>query len=231
MSTYEQKYIKYKNKYLKLKEQLGGENNINSQINEIDNYFDNIKYSSMTNDDREKFARGKYADTYGEFTGPGILVMVDKIKEILKIDNVSNLNFIDLGCGRGRVVFICSLLFNHSYGVEYSEQRCGVAMEYKNNHNFNNTTLICGDMFEFNDFNNIDVIYISSLCFSDEMIDKLQNILAVKARDNALIFTSKMFNHTLDTIKYLGSINVKMTWSDNSELHVYQIKRTPQVSF
>ena len=67
-------------------------------------------------------------------------------------------NFLDLGCGDGRVVLIASL-FTKATGIEIDQDLINKGNEIKNKLNLN-AQLICDDFFN-HDLSNYDIIFIN----------------------------------------------------------------------
>lgn len=226
-NNYYNKYIIYKAKYLNLKNNLiqnGGNDNLLS-LEEIDQLFDNRDGFGINEIDENKY-KNKYAvSTYGELTGEGLLKIIEMCEK-LDMNNLEERNFVDLGSGTGRVVLNASIFFNKVFGVELSTKRHNIgSMILKENKNRlrNNIHLVNGDMYNL-DCSKMDVVYISSLCFTDEMMERLKEKLGGELKNGSLIFTSKEMDidGNENFVKLDNELNVKMTWSDNSQLYIYK---------
>lgn len=225
--NYYNKYITYKSKYLNLKNNLiqnGGNVNLLSP-EEIDQLFNNRDGFGINEIDENKY-KNKYAvSTYGELTGEGLIKIIEMCKK-LGMNDLQERNFVDLGSGTGRVVFNASIYFNQVHGVELSTKRHNIGSKIlKENKNRlrNNIHLVNGDMYEFN-CSEMDVVYISSLCFTDGMMERLKEKLGRELKTGSLIFTSKEMDieDNDNFVKLENELNVKMTWNDNSQLYIYK---------
>ena len=234
-NNYYNKYITYKAKYLYLKNNLiqnGGSGNLLSP-EEIDQLFDNRDGFGIDEIDENKYNNNYAVSTYGELTGEGLLKVIEMCRK-LGMNDLEERNFVDLGSGTGRVVFNASIYFNQVYGVELSTKRHNIGnkiLEENKNRLRNNIHLVNGDMYNLvnGDMYNLncsemDVVYISSLCFTDEMMESLKEKLGGKLKNGSLIFTSKEMNidGNNNFIKLDNELNVKMTWSENSQLYIYK---------
>ncbi|MGE0793700.1 MAG: methyltransferase domain-containing protein, partial [Candidatus Woesearchaeota archaeon] len=82
-------------------------------------------------------------------------------------------NFLDLGSGDGRVVFLASLFCNAS-GVEFEKSLIDLSEKYKKELNLS-CNFICDD-FNNIDFSKFDVLFsYSDNFFSKEFVNKLKN--------------------------------------------------------
>ena len=93
-------------------------------------------------------------------------------------------------------------------------------IEYPIHIKINNTIFTVHEFVE-----DIDCIYISSLCFTDKMMNNLLKIFSENLKENCLIFTSKKFN--LDEgnsrIHLLDTFDIEMSWAESSKLYCYVI--------
>jgi len=225
-NNYYNKYIIYKAKYLNLKNnliQIGGNDDLLSS-EEIDQLFDNRNGFGIDKIDENKYNNDYSVSTYGELTGEGLLKVIEMCEK-LEMNDLQERNFVDLGSGTGRVVLNASIFFNKVFGVELSTKRHNIgSMILKENKNRlrNNIHLVNGNMYNL-DCSKMDVVYISSLCFTDVMMERLKEKLGGELKTGSLIFTSKEMDiEDDDNFKLENELNVKMTWSDNSQLYIYK---------
>ena len=68
------------------------------------------------------------------------------------------------------------------------------------------------------DYSNFDVIYISSLCFPDHLMEKLTHKLDNELKENTLVFTISPLKNCQD----YEIINVDQTFINTSYLYFYQ---------
>ena len=239
-NNYYYKYLKYKKKYLALK---GGETqlilddrigksfahlNLSSKANSV--LDDRIRklfaqhkaFPSVGDKTRDNFQNNGYAMTYGELTIEGFNTILDFLKE-KKMKN--SMSLVDLGSGMGKVPIMAAHYgkAEKAMGIELAKERHDIAEkmlkelpELKDKLKFIN-----GDMFKY-DVSDYNVVYISNLCFSEEINQRLSEKLQKELPTGAFIFASKKLNGP--KIDYLGSIKVKMTWANESNLHCFRIK-------
>lgn len=203
---YFNKYLKYKSKYLSLKNNLS--------LPDIIDKYENYGFTSLNSNDINNFKNN--ASTYGRLTHTGFKQILDKIKEIDNTINFKELNFLDMGSGDGYVVAIASFYFKNSYGVELSEKRHKKALELFSK--IPNVKFTNDDMLNYN-LENIDIIYISSCCFPQDILLKIGNKIKNDKHNIKYIATTKEIN--LEKMKY--SLSVKQSWSNDSNIFLYKL--------
>jgi|TARA_B110000305_G_C19195076_1_gene518432 SAM-dependent methyltransferase len=177
-------------------------------------------WSDTTQEDKDLFNENGYAITYGELT-------LDGLKDIMKkVDDKKDKVFVDLGSGNGNIVINAIKEYPQLYmsiGVELSKSRHDVAMDnyMKENVNIREKVKflnqdILDDGFDYSDF---DIIYISNLCFPDDVNIKLSKKIKKECNPSTHIFCSKQL-HDIDKIE---SFPVCQTWTNNSIINYYKI--------
>ena len=130
-----------------------------------------------------------------------------------------------------------------SIGIELVTERHNDAIKLKENLSkkfseiTNKVELINGDMFEYlksvekSTFSGPVLIWISNLCFGEEITKQLFDELATKMPSGSVIGSSKIPNvipFEIEPIVSMGSsdskITVSMSWSKDSTIHLYKIK-------
>ena len=182
------------------------------------NYFSN---PIEGNSDESVFKEKKYAYTYGELTKNGL-------ESILKNINCIDKIFYDLGSGKGNVIINSIKLypsFKKSIGIELSKQRYEEALEKldllsdneKSKIQFLNEDILSNNII----LNDADIIYISNLCFSEDVNKQIAQKLDNEVKSGTLIICSKKLPLTL---KYeLETTTVEQSWIKNSDLNCYKI--------
>ena len=204
---FKSKYIKYKKKYYNMKYSKLSLKNI------IDKY-EKSSFVSLNKEDYIKFKNN--ASTYGRLTHNGLKTIMNKIKELEPNIDFKKINFLDMGSGDGYVTAIASFYFKKSYGVELSKSRHAKAIELYNN--ISNTSFTNDDMLNYN-LDNIDIIYISSCCFPQEILKKLGEKIKNDKHNVKYIATTKEIY--LDNNKH--KISVKQSWSNGSNIILYKL--------
>ena len=172
----------------------------------------------INNSDKNLFINKNYnlADTFGCLTNNGFNKIINISK--IKLNNLNTKIFADLGSGDGRTVFWASQFFNKSIGIELSSARHSEAINIKNKfYNNDSISLINKDIIDY-DYSNFDVIYISSLCFPDHLMEKLTHKLDNELKENTLVFTISPLKNCQD----YEIINVDQTYINTSYLYFYQ---------
>jgi hypothetical protein len=222
---YKKKYLKYKQKYFFLKNQQ-----IHKQIQSGGNNQEYITKLKELYPRTEHLRDNKdYKDnhiTYGEITYEGIQI----IKEIY--DKLNLEYFIDIGSGNGKLPLFIAENNNikKSVGIELVEIRHNRAMELKSQlaNNFSEIT----QKVEFinDDFNNVNfstvlnnnnkpvAVFISNLCFSPELNEKLYKKLLEELPSGSVIIASKKAN--IANGKRTDTIKCPMSWSVDSSVFV-----------
>lgn len=219
---YKKKYLKYKQKYFFLKnqqiqKQIGG----NQQyINKLKELYPQTEHLRDNKDYKDNHI------TYGEITYEGIEV----IKEIY--DRLNLEYFMDIGSGNGKLpLFMAgSSKIKKSVGIELVEIRHNRAMELKSQlaNNFSEIT----QKVEFinDDFNNVNFstvlnnnnkpvgVFISNLCFGEEINEKLYKKLIEDLPSGSVIIASKKAN--IANGKRTETILCPMSWSVNSNVFI-----------
>ena len=110
-----------------------------------------------------------------------------------------------------------------SKGIELVKERHNKAMVAYNalkHKSKENIEFICGSFFDY-DISDAAWIFISNLCFTDEINKKLTEQLEKQVKQNALIACSvELPTNDAFTLIYTGSI--PMTWEKKSALYLYR---------
>jgi hypothetical protein len=238
MDKYYYKYLKYKKKYLELKE--------NKDKSNETNYILTLKklYPSCVHDhgtieyaDIDEIKKQEYATTYGEMDYPAIELFNNKFNPHNEIKY-----FIDFGSGRGKLPLFMAFYVEKSFGIELVKNRHDDAVKLKEqlakeySKFTNKVELLNTDMFDFlktinkNTFKSPVLIWISNLCFSEKITSRLFNELLAKMPSGSIIGCSKIPNVIPEGIIPLNNENgtnkliVKMSWSETSVIYIYKIK-------
>jgi len=173
----------------------------------IEVIYKNLSGYNKNNQDVDK----DVITTYGEMTIDGI----EKLTTLLNsLHNVSDYPedrqvFYDLGSGIGKIVItIASLVPSiKSVGVEIIKSRHSQALlalqKIKNVPVKNRISFILDSLYN-TDLSNACWIYVSNLCFTNEMNDKLSQKLINETQLNTLIVCSMQFNLPENLFKLTG---------------------------
>ena len=169
----------------------------------------------------------QYVTTYGEMTLKGIELLIKLFEKSQPIRTypINQQTFYDLGSGLGKnVMMVASLVPGiKSKGIELVKERHNKAMVAYNtfkNKSKTNIEFICGSFFDYN-ISDAAWIFISNLCFTDEINKKLTEQLENQVKQNTLIACSvELPTNDAFTLIYTGSI--PMTWEKNSALYLYK---------
>jgi len=212
---YLKKYLKYKQKYDKLKKSMAG----GVEEVSIDKILDENKtYVTLSSKTTKKFEDGKYPATYGELTREGMKEFIEGLHI-----NTKGKKLIDLGSGLGKIPLyaVADHHFSFAKGVELADERYNKAVEMvsklpkqiKDKIEYENGNLLEADIKDY------DIIFISNLCFSEDLNRKIVDKLK-EAKTGTIIASSKqLFDSSLKLIK---TIKVKMSWCTNSSLYIHK---------
>lgn len=162
------------------------------------------------------FGNSNYTSTYGELTREGM-------EQMIRGYNTTNKTYVDLGSGLGKTPLygVMDHKFKYAVGVELAKERHQKAIEMKSKlpeKVQQRLDYFQNDILKF-DISSYDYIFISNLCFTEEVNEKLTNKLASEAKNNSYIFASKELVHP--KLKILEKRYVKMTWKSDSLINVY----------
>jgi len=213
MEIYQEKYNKYKQKYIEFKKLMNHKSKI--LINDV--LDKNKLFVNLSGGTIEIFNTNKYPSTYGELTREGMKHLIEN----LEIETKGK-KLIDLGSGLGKVPLFAVVdhQFAFGKGVELAKERYDKSIEMlkKIPELHDKIEYENGDLMKTN-IKGFDVIFVSNLCFSADLNKKLTEKLK-EADIGTIIATSKeLYAPYLQTIKV---INVKMTWSSTSTLYIHK---------
>lgn len=189
--------------------------------NHINKIFEGIKGNGL--DDKEYDP--KFATTYGELTLEGIEGLVKEYKKVKKIETYPTERqvFYDLGSGTGKIVMMVAALLPSlkAYGIElvkHRHEKALTALEQTNSKN--NITFLHGSFLDY-DIRDAGWIFISNLCFSNDMNKEIAEKIEKEVQKDTLIACSRHLpldpNHFED-IKFV----LAMTWEKKSSAHLYR---------
>lgn len=189
------------------------------QMNQAFEHENGYQISSRDINDMNK---RNSATTYGEITEQGLNKM---LKGIRKKDKV----FADLGSGTGRSVISAALNYNFSrcVGVEMSRDRFNMSKRILKNmkggsksvkNKLQKVRFINNDAREV-DISDMDVIFISNLCFNDQLNADICRKLETESNGRLDVFCSAELPTTVGRVK--RKFNVEMSWMPDSEIYHY----------
>lgn len=244
---YRNKYLHYKNEYINLKNEInkkqkkkdqpvlkGGVNS--PKISSTKLTLDELSYM-LSKEDFDLFKKKNYenAYTFGTLSQEGLHDILLKSKEYNK--NLKNPTFLDIGSGDGRIViWAIKEGIKRSLGVELSKSRYELSNQYKERLNKDEQDKIefyNDDILNFDVKNNdIDIIYISSLCMPQHLLHKITEKLSKETKKGTLIFSSSPLIKTMTprptplvndkNLKYIGELDVKQSWKNESNINIYK---------
>jgi hypothetical protein len=251
MSKYYNKYIKYKGKYLTLKQQIAGETKSDKLLNEkyintLKEYYPQIIHDKNDIKDVELYKETGSVITYGEMEYSSIEMFNNQFNNDGQFKY-----FIDFGSGRGKIpLYMGTKVSERSYGIEIVKERHDEAVELLQRLSVDFPTitkklkLIRSDMIDFLNIlpsNNLEIqenalftsptiIWISNLCFTEEMNTRLFQKIGEKMPYGSIIGCSKYPSNVMpENIKPLNvsngtnTLSVPMTWSKMSTIYIFKV--------
>jgi hypothetical protein len=126
-----------------------------------------------------------------------------------------------------------ALYVDKSIGIELVTERHNDAIKLKQEMSLSfpniakKVELLNIDMFKFletiNTFDSPVMVWISNLCFGDIITTKLFNVLVKKLPPQSIIGSSKLPSELPNGIKLINKLQVKMSWSENSDIYISEI--------
>jgi len=160
-----------------------------------------------------------YNYTYGEITYDGI--------KNLYPTKIKSANIIDLGCGKGKSLIYFKSLYPKSKvsGVEIYDDYYNKAKKTTQSIDVN---LMHDDLFNI-DLSPYNVIYISNLCFPEEINNKIgEKIINECVKSPLYIGCSTGLNISSNSKYHVNreKKSIKQTWSDTGNGHLYVLEKT-----
>jgi len=187
--------------------------------------FHRIFFTKKTNlgvGDEDRFREHHSQSTYGYLTFEGVDDMLSTVETQGKV-------FYDLGSGVGKPPVAALMLFpelKRSMGIELSigrhEQALMAVKEIKDKKAREKLSFIHGSMLE-EPLDDADLVYISSLCFSNDFLRRLGKHLDSRLREGTIVLSSKAV--PLKRAELVGRPVVAMSWNNTHQLHKYKITK------
>lgn len=183
-----------------------------------------MKYNvfKVSKEEDKLFESKGYTHTYGYLTKSGVMQLLQYIRREHQMGI-----FYDLGCGNGELLMnlmTCNKNFSKYIGIEYSKERIiDFEHQIKKKRNIIDTRkikAIHGDILDHN-YSDGSVLYISNLCFENDLNKKIGELLSHQIKSDCIIFASKDIYLTLEHKRKV--IYVCQSWSTKSELIKYEV--------
>jgi SAM-dependent methyltransferase len=186
-------------------------------------WYDGIKvFSTLGIDDI--IIENKVDNTlYGEITYDGMQTLAKKLK--LTSSDV----FYDLGCGIGKLVVYMYLSnpIKKSVGIEMVGQRykgANLALKLLKDEgllHFNRSLLFIHNNIRNENFSDATVIFMSSLCFSTELMEELDQKFTKLKKGLRVVSLIPLPNNTRLSLKDVDYL--PMSWTDTSRIYYYEL--------
>ncbi len=151
---------------------------------------------------------------YGFPTNRGL----KKLNQEINLLNLKDIHGIDLGCGDGRVIDNYNKNIENSNwsGIELSEYRVENS-KYKNDNN-----LIIGDLLDL-DYSDYNFIYLSNVCFTDELNSKIEYKILNEFNGYLLTFNKIEYYKLFRRSNLIKKFSIETNWIKEHEVYIYNI--------
>ena len=187
------------------------------------------KFSDVTYSDEgyrvispeEKKKHGVLQTTFGSITQKGLKRIIDLFLKIHK--TTKGKVIIDLGSGDGRIpIWASKWNFKSCEGVELVESRHNLSMDKRSELSKSRQSkvkLSLGNLLEY-PVHHGDLIYISSLCFDKELLEKLTEKLVKECKYGVHIYSNRALKHP--QLRQLNVLSIEQTWlKPGATMHMY----------
>ena len=192
---------------------------------DLDNFWKNTN-KELSESDQKLFTKTHNSSTYGYLTKDGLKMIIQKYKENSNETDPSV--FYDLGSGLGMPIINAALLIpglKKAFGIELSKSRhdeatrvlASITSKYPD---ARKVELHNGDITSslFN-YGNADMIFISNLCMSAEINEKIASKLNQELKPGTQLFMSQAIP-TLHC-RVHDQFSVPMSWTNNGNINYY----------
>lgn len=169
----------------------------------------------------EKKKHGSMQTTFGSITQKGLKRIIDLFLKIHK--TTKGKVIIDLGSGDGRIpIWASKWNFKSCEGVELVESRHNLSMDKRSELSKSRQSkvkLSLGNLLEY-PVNHGDIIYISSLCFDKELLEKLAEKLGRECKYGTHIYSNRALKHP--KLRQLVILSIEQNWIEpGATVHMY----------
>ena len=169
----------------------------------------------------EKKKHGSMQTTFGSITQKGLKGIIDLFLKIHK--TTKGKVIIDLGSGDGRIpIWASKWNFKSCEGVELVESRHNLSMDKRSELSKSRQSkvkLSLGNLLEYPVYHG-DLIYISSLCFDKELLEKLAEKLGRECKYGSHIYSNRALKHP--KLRELNVLSIEQTWiKPGASIHMY----------
>jgi SAM-dependent methyltransferase len=167
--------------------------------------------------------------TYGELKDESIPILYEIYSRYAPLSKIisSYRNFYDLGCGIGKIVLGLTALNSSlkGVGIEVISERVQHAntalQRVRDNSIKQRIEFICLSFLDDSiNYGDACWIFISNLCLTDEVHQKLTEKLERELNTGSIVVCSKGLSST--KFEELNYITLPMSWSDESKVYVYK---------
>ena len=169
----------------------------------------------------EKKKHGSMQTTFGSITQKGLKRIIDLFLKIHK--TTKGKVIIDLGSGDGRIpIWASKWNFKSCEGVELVESRHNLSMDKRSELSKSRQSkvkLSLGNLLEYPVYHG-DLIYISSLCFDKELLEKLAEKLGRECKYGTHIYSNRALKHP--KLRQLNVLSIEQNWIEpGATVHMY----------
>ena len=192
---------------------------LNFKDNFNDVAFADEGYKVITPEEKKK--HGTKKTTFGSVTYNGFKQLIDIFLKVHK--TTKDKVIIDLGSGDGRIpIWASKWDFKSCEGVELLESRHNLSMSKRSELSKSRQSkvkLSVGNLLEY-PVHHGDLIYISSLCFDKELLEKLTEKLVKECKYGVHIYSNRALKHP--QLRELNILSIEQTWlKPGATMHMY----------
>eukprot|EP00397_Hematodinium_sp_SG-2012_P044020 GEMP01049063.1.p1 GENE.GEMP01049063.1~~GEMP01049063.1.p1 ORF type:complete len:329 (-),score=76.53 GEMP01049063.1:690-1637(-) len=206
---------------------------------QLDEYFKNLPAPWFTNDNVDVGLVG----TYGEITAEGVHVLLQYAIRTAASSRAIR-TFVDLGSGIGKACIAAALYgpetLERCLGIELSEERTQTAQSALQTlkesapltaqQKLSKVEFTAGDFFEYAVawIARADVIWISNVCFPQEVNERLSVLIDAFAREECIVFASCPLLVERKATVGVPLVSIPQSWQPAHEALVYRIVGAPK---
>jgi|UniRef100_A0A6C0IEH2 hypothetical protein len=172
---------------------------------------------------------GEHNITYGELKDESLPILYEVFSRYAPLSNIigSYRNFYDLGSGVGKVVLGLTALNSSLKGIgievvsERVQQANTALQRVRDSSLKQRIEFLCLSFLDDSiHYGKACWLFISNLCFTEDVKQKLTEKLERELNAGAVIVCSKALNS--DKFEQVNYITLPMSWSDESKVYVYK---------
>jgi SAM-dependent methyltransferase len=153
--------------------------------------------------------------------------VVSSLRRVAQMVDPKKTTFIDLGCGKGKVLFLAKMKFPFKkvVGIEYCEDIYKVACRNLDKLKLKDTHILLGDAAQFNEYEDDCIVYIYN-SFDEKIAQKVRENIEAKIKNCILIYNNPIHEEVFEG---WDKVSINKRWHENWTTNIYRWSR-PVVS-